>query len=330
MKIILLGAPGSGKGTQSKLLGDRYRIPQIATGEILRTAVKEQTSLGRQAKETMEAGQLVTDDTVLGIIEERLMQPDTESGFILDGFPRTIPQADSLEQILFRLQLPLDAVILIDVDSDILLQRLTGRRTCRSCGQMYNLYTSPPTFDDRCDECGGLLRQRADDNEETISNRLRTYESQTTPLIEYFKTRGILHRVSGIGEIESIHAKLENIISSITAPTELTATKVSTPPADPVQKIPTKKALTKKASAKKTPVKKSLAKKASAKKTPVKKSLAKKAPAKKTPVKKPLTKKAVTKKTSVKTSLTKKAAAKKNLVKLRITGQKGTRQEGSG
>ena len=165
MRIVLLGAPGSGKGTQGKQLVDQYHTPQISTGDLLRAAVAADTPLGRMAKAAMDAGQLVSDEIVLGMIRERLAEPDAQRGFILDGFPRNLSQAETLDGMLRDLGQPLDLALLIDVDFDVLMQRLTGRRTCESCGAVYNIYSSPPKFDDRCDLCGGNLRRRADDAE---------------------------------------------------------------------------------------------------------------------------------------------------------------------
>jgi len=195
MRIVLLGAPGSGKGTQAKLLSEQYSIPQISTGDLLRAAVKAGTQLGLQAKAAMDSGRLVSDDIVLAMIGERLAQPDALNGFILDGFPRNTPQAQALDAMLSDMGQPLDKALLIDVDLDVLVQRMTGRRTCESCGQMYNIYTSPSKLEDRCDKCGGNLRHRADDNEETIGNRLRVYEGQTAPLIDYYRTQQKLRTV---------------------------------------------------------------------------------------------------------------------------------------
>lgn len=235
MRIVLLGAPGSGKGTQGKLLEQAYRIPQISTGDLLRAAVAAGTPLGRQAKAVMDAGQLVSDDIVLGIIRERLGEPDAQSGFILDGFPRNIPQAQALDNILSQIKQPLDLALHIDVDFEVLLQRLTGRRTCEHCGTVFNVYTSPSRLDDRCDQCGGNLRHRADDNEETISNRLRVYENQTAPLIAYYRGQGKLRVVRGVGEIDEILGSIKQILSdNASAPAPETA-----PPAPkPARKAP--------------------------------------------------------------------------------------------
>ena len=190
MRIVLLGAPGSGKGTQAKLLVEKYKLPKISTGDMLREAVTEGSALGRQAKVAMDAGQLVSDEIVLGIIQERVLRPDARKGFILDGFPRNQQQAEALDQLLVSLGRPLNLSRLVAVDVDALIQRLVGRRTCLTCGQMYNIYYAPPHIEGRCDECGGKLRHRADDNEETIGNRLRVFETHTLPVVEYYREQG--------------------------------------------------------------------------------------------------------------------------------------------
>ncbi len=179
MRMVLLGAPGSGKGTQAKLLVERYKIPQISIGDLLREAVASGSSLGRQAKAAMDAGQLVSDEMVLSVLQERLIRADARKGFILDGFPRNLQQAEALDLLLNSLGSPLNLALLIAVDVDALIQRLVGRRTCLSCGQMYNVFYSPPHIEGRCDVCGGRLRHRADDNEEIIGDRLRVYETNT-------------------------------------------------------------------------------------------------------------------------------------------------------
>lgn len=204
MRIVILGAPGSGKGTQAKLLSEKHKIPQISTGDLLRAAVESGSRLGKMAKAAMDAGQLVSDEIVLAIIRERLAKADAKAGFLLDGFPRNIAQAEVLDVMVQKMRQPIEVALLIDVDFDTLIQRLAGRRTCISCGQMYNVFTSPPKFDDNCDKCGGVLRHRADDNEETISNRLRVYETQTAPLIKYYSDQGKLATVRGTGEIDEI------------------------------------------------------------------------------------------------------------------------------
>ncbi|MEK7666394.1 MAG: adenylate kinase, partial [Pseudomonadota bacterium] len=184
MRIVLLGAPGSGKGTQSKLLIEKYKIPQISTGDLLRAAVAAGSDLGRKAKSAMDAGLLVSDDVVLGMIQERLSKPDARAGFILDGFPRNIPQAQALDAMLARLSQPLQLALLVDVDTEVLMKRLTGRRTCSNamCGAIYNIYFSAPKSPGKCDKCGANLAHRSDDNENTVRSRLQVYGQQTAPL----------------------------------------------------------------------------------------------------------------------------------------------------
>ena len=213
MRIVLLGAPGSGKGTQAKKLIERYNIPQISTGDLLRAAVSAGTELGLKAKAAMDAGQLVSDDIVLGMIEDRLKEADAQNGFILDGFPRNTSQAKSLDELLDKLNQPLDTALLIDVPFDILMKRLTGRRTCAKCGAIYNIYTNPPKQEGVCDKCGSTdLQHRADDNEETVGNRLKVYQEQTEPLIAYYDEQGKLKKVSGEGEIDEIFAKITEVL----------------------------------------------------------------------------------------------------------------------
>lgn len=208
MRIVLLGAPGSGKGTQGKRLVERYAIPQISTGDLLRSAVAADTPLGREAKAYMDAGQLVPDEVVLGMIRERLAADDAGAGFILDGFPRNRAQAEALDGVLGELGQPLDVALLIDVDTDMLKKRLLGRLTCTQCGAVFNAYTNPPKTEGVCDACGGELQHRSDDNEATISARLDVYDAQTKPLVDYYAARGELIRVSGLGEIDQIFAAI--------------------------------------------------------------------------------------------------------------------------
>lgn len=289
MRIVLLGAPGSGKGTQAKLLVEKYRIPQISTGDLLRSAVAEGTPLGLQAKAAMEAGQLVSDDIVLGIIRERLRKPDAKHGFILDGFPRNIPQAEALDKMLAELGQPLDTAVLMDVDYDSLMQRLTGRRTCENCGAVYNIYTNPPRLDDQCDRCGGTLHHRADDNEETIGNRLRVYEQLTQPLVDYYRDQGKLMMVDAQGSISDIFRRLINAIIAAEKNAQQAALKPSRgtivapvvkgggkKPAATGTRPAANKAIKKKPAKKTTPVKKGTAKKKIVAK---KKAAAKKRPA---------------------------------------------------
>lgn len=208
MRIVLLGAPGAGKGTQAKQLIDKYGIPQISTGDILRKAIADGAPLGKQAKTYMDKGELVPDEVVIGLIEDRLKQDDCKKGFILDGFPRNTAQAEKLDGILSKLNMPLDSALSIDVLKDDLMKRLTGRRTCKSCQQMYNIYFSAPKKEGVCDKCNGELFQRDDDKEETIKRRLDVYEAQTAPLIDYFKKKSILKSVMGVGTIDEIFKKV--------------------------------------------------------------------------------------------------------------------------
>jgi adenylate kinase len=214
MRIVLLGAPGSGKGTQAKLLVEKYKIPQMSTGDLLRAEVAAGTDLGKRAKAAMDAGQLVTDEIVLGMIQARLAKPDAKSGFILDGFPRNIPQAQSLDAMLARLGQPLQLALLVDVDTDVLLKRLTGRRTCGSCGAIYNIYFSAPKTANKCDKCGSALTHRSDDNEQTVANRLKVYQQQTAPLVNYYKAQGKLRTVRGVGTVSAIFKNVTDIIES--------------------------------------------------------------------------------------------------------------------
>jgi adenylate kinase len=212
MRIVMLGAPGSGKGTQAQRLQKEHGLPQISTGDLLRKAVADKTELGLQAKKVMDAGELVSDDIVLGMIKERIAQPDAKKGFLLDGFPRNTAQADSLDALLGGLELKLDRVVLLDVDFDILMKRLTGRRTCSKTGAVLNIYFSPPAELEACRKAGGELIQRADDNEATIRNRLQVYERQTAPLIEYYTKRGLLKTVTATGDVDGVYAKFKGAL----------------------------------------------------------------------------------------------------------------------
>jgi adenylate kinase len=207
MRIVLLGAPGSGKGTQARQLMAERNIPQISTGDMLRAAAASGSRFGLQAKATMDAGNLVSDDIMLGVISERLAEPDAQKGFILDGFPRTEKQANDLSELLEGLEKPLDAAVLMDVDFDVLLKRLTGRRTCSLTGKLLNIYFSPQEELDACTNAGGELIQREDDNEDVISNRLDVYRRQTEPLVEYYRERGKLKTVDADGTIDEVYAR---------------------------------------------------------------------------------------------------------------------------
>lgn len=214
MKLVLLGPPGAGKGTQAAMLVDRFGIPQISTGDMLRAAVREQTPMGQKAKECMDSGALVPDEVVVGIVRDRLQQADCESGFILDGFPRTVPQADALAQTLAALNKGLDSVVSLEVDTEILVERLTGRRSCGACGKGFHLKFDPPAVDGSCSVCGGALVQRDDDQEETIRNRMAVYRQQTAPLEDYYAKEGLLVTIDGMAEIASVQQQIVSVLQA--------------------------------------------------------------------------------------------------------------------
>ncbi len=212
MRLVLLGAPGAGKGTQAKKLVEKYDIPQISTGDILRKAVADGTPLGKEAKSYMNKGELVPDSVVIGLVKERLAQDDCKKGYILDGFPRNTAQAETLDNVLEAMNSPITIALSVDVDKNDLMKRLTGRRTCKGCQQMYNIHFSPSKKEGVCDKCGGELYQRDDDKEETIKNRLDIYEKATAPLIEYYGNKGVLKSVEGVGSIDDIFTKICSLL----------------------------------------------------------------------------------------------------------------------
>ncbi len=211
MRIILMGPPGAGKGTQAEKMARELDIPHIATGDIFRKAVSEGTDLGKQAKSYMDAGQLVPDEVVIGIVEERLQKTDCQDGFILDGFPRTVAQAEALDQVLN--ENPLTAAVYIDVAKDELIERLSGRRICRKCGKSYHIKFNPPQVRGVCDDDGGELYQRDDDNEETARERLDVYLENTQPLVEYYQNRGILKKIDGSQKPGEVFQEIMNALS---------------------------------------------------------------------------------------------------------------------
>ncbi len=358
MRIILLGAPGSGKGIQAKKLVEQYGVPQIFTGDLLRAAMKEETVLGLRAKEAADLGNPVPDDVLLGLVRERLTATGVAEGFLLNGFPRSTSQAVTLDEMLGELGRLLDFVVYIDVDPDVVMERLVGRRTCESCAQVYNMYTNPATVDDVCDRCGGQLHHRADDNEETISNRLRVYEHQTAPLVTYYRTQGKLHSVQDAGDVPGAVAALvegagealasAQETSSVAAgsgidraravepsapvtepkPTRAAEKKVAARKADTAAASPARRTGSGSSSRKTTPktasgsaVKKALKKKAK-KAAATKKKPSRKTAAKKAVVKRAAAKKTVTqKKTAARTAVKKKAVAK-NVAKKKSAGKK--------
>ena len=211
--LIFLGAPGAGKGTQAREVSKAFSVPQISTGDILREAVKNQTPLGLAAKVKMEAGQLVPDEVVCGIVVERIGQPDCQQGFLLDGFPRTLNQAEFVDRALLEQGFGNPLVLNICVDLELLMKRLTGRRTCATCGAIYNVHFSPPKQPDVCDKDGGKLLQRADDNEESVRNRFRVYHEETAPIADYYLKKGLLAKVDGLGDVEEVTDRILAVLN---------------------------------------------------------------------------------------------------------------------
>jgi adenylate kinase len=207
--LILLGAPGAGKGTQATRIVDDYGIPHISTGDILRGAVANGTEMGLEAKKYMDAGELVPDSVVIGIVKDRVQEPDTAKGFLMDGFPRTIPQAEALDKALDALDRAITKVVVLLVDEDLILKRMAGRRVCRKCQAPFNVYFNKPKVEGVCDRCGGELYQRDDDNETTVLNRLDVYRKQTEPLIDFYDNAGVVVRVDGSQEAETTYADIK-------------------------------------------------------------------------------------------------------------------------
>jgi len=212
MKLLIMGPPGAGKGTQAEVLVKELKISHISTGDMFRAAIKEGTEMGKKAKEYMDAGQLVPDEVVVGMVKERLSQPDCQEGFLLDGFPRTLAQAEALDETLSSMGIILDGVINIEVPREKLMDRLTGRRVCKGCGASYHVIFNPPQEADKCNSCAGELYQRDDDNETTVGNRLDVYEAQTQPLIDFYEAKGLLKPINGDQEISVV---LKEILQSL-------------------------------------------------------------------------------------------------------------------
>lgn len=212
MNIILLGPPGAGKGTQAKRLMDTYGIPQISTGDMLRAALKESTPLGLEAKKYMDQGTLVPDSVVIGLVKERIAQKDCAKGYMLDGFPRNVSQAEALDKMLAELGQKIDHVVCVEVPSEELVKRLTGRRTCRNCGAGFHVMFDPPKKADVCDKCNGELYQRDDDNEATVTSRLKVYDASTKPLIDYYEKLGKLRTIDGVGDMGTILGRIKAVL----------------------------------------------------------------------------------------------------------------------
>lgn len=215
MNLVLMGLPGAGKGTQADKIVVKYNIPHISTGDMFRAAIKEGTELGLQAKSFMDKGELVPDEVTIGIVRERLSKNDCENGFLLDGFPRTVAQAEALDTMLADLGKKIDYVINIDVDQSILMERLTGRRICKNCGATYHLVFNPPSQEGVCDRCGGELYQRADDNAKTVQNRLDVNIQQTKPLLNFYEDKGYLRNINGQQDINVVFADIEELLGGL-------------------------------------------------------------------------------------------------------------------
>ena len=214
MRLIFLGPPGAGKGTQAEYITDDYNVVQLSTGDILRENRKQGTDLGKKAQEYMDKGELVPDDIIVDMIREELKKPELKSGYLLDGFPRTVPQAEELDKILDDLNQELDVVLVLEVPDDELVKRLTARRVCRNCGKSYHLIFKPPIKDEICDVCGGELYQRDDDKEETVRNRLKVYKDQTEPLIGYYNDKGIARKINGLGKPDEVYSRIKDVLDN--------------------------------------------------------------------------------------------------------------------
>ncbi len=215
MRIILLGPPGAGKGTQAVHIAESQAIPHISTGDILRANVKAGTELGAKAKTYMDAGDLVPDEVIIGMVADRLDEDDAENGFLFDGFPRTVPQAESLETLLNDRDAPLDVVLRLAVPQDEVVRRLTGRRTCQQCGRIFHTVFDPPATEGRCDDCEGELTQRDDDTEDVVLNRLEVYRAQTEPLENFYWERGLLRDVEAVGEVDRVKDRIDTILTDL-------------------------------------------------------------------------------------------------------------------
>jgi adenylate kinase len=215
VNLVLMGLPGAGKGTQAEKIVNKYNIPHISTGDMFRAAIKDGTELGLKAKSFMDQGALVPDEVTIGIVRERLSKDDCEKGFLLDGFPRTVPQAEALEGILADLNKKMDYVINIDVDQEILMDRLTGRRICKECGATYHLVFNPPAQEGKCDRCGGELYQREDDNESTVKNRLQVNIQQSQPLLDFYESKGYLRNINGQQDIDIVFTDIDQLLGGL-------------------------------------------------------------------------------------------------------------------
>ncbi len=351
MRIALIGAPGSGKGTQAKLLAERYRVPHISSGDLLREAAESDKAFSKEAKAAMDSGQLVGDDIVRELLEERLRRKDTKRGFVIDGYPRNIPQSQSLDNLLGMLGKPLQVVVYTDVDNDVLVKRITGRLNCSDCGAIYNKYYSPPAKNGKCDQCGGKLVVRKDDTEKTVAARVEVYKELTLPLVTYYRAQHKLRTVPSTIGVEEVHEKICAIVDLEIRPLEIDAVVSAAdnmdedddtviaggqinrlaPNPQPIVKRPASlpKAAPETAKSTGSKAKKAASgksdsdkdSKAASKKTATKKSTAKKATKKKAEAKKPTAKKTAAKKTAAKKATKKKTTTKKSAAK-KVTKKK--------
>jgi adenylate kinase len=312
MRVAILGGPGSGKGTQAKILAERYRVPQISTGDLLRDAVKTGASLGAQAKEAMAAGKLVDDEVVHKLLEERLRKKDTKRGFIIDGYPRSIPQAQALDTLLGMLGKSLQIAINIDVDDDALVKRIVGRMGCDDCGAIYNRYFSPPKVKTKCDQCGGTLVSRVDDTAKTAQVRIGVYHEETQPLITYYRAQHKLRTMPGMGEVDEIHQKLCDLVDLEIRPLEIKTLETAADSSDELDSTVIAGGQ----------INRVAMETATRKPRPKKKAADKKPASTKTAAKKPVTKAAVRKPVSKKTAQKKKVVTKAKSVK--ASGKKAT------
>ena len=321
MRIILLGAPGSGKGTQSQRLAERHGIPQISTGDLLRAAVKHGTPLGLRAKAAMDSGNLVDDDTVLGMIRERLAEPDAQRGYILDGFPRTLVQARALTDMLREVGQPLDSVVLLEVDYGALMKRISGRRSCQDCGKVFNVFTCAVPEGELCPKTGGPhhLVQRSDDNETAVAERLRVYDEKTKPLIDFYTHQGLLRSINAEGALDEVTARLNGVLHTPAGPAAAPRRSpqrhrrrsMHRPPGlASTARTGRRRAVKTKAAAKSAAAKAVAPKKSPAKKTPAKKSAAQRAAPRKGAPGKAAGRKAASRKAAGRKAAGRKTAAK--------------------
>jgi adenylate kinase len=331
MRIVLLGFPGSGKGTQAKMMAEKYRVPQISTGDILRAAVADKTEIGKKVAAVMVAGELVSDDIVIDAVTDRLRSAESRRGFVLDGFPRSIPQAQELDTRLGWMGRSLQLALHFSLDNDAVVKRITGRLTCGKCGAIFNRFFSPPVKQGVCDQCGSKkLEHRSDDNEKALRARLEAYERDTSPLISYYRAQHKLRTISASGDVAGIFAAICEVVDTEIRPLDKKVVVMQEsqtqlrPLAERTDASESRPSESDKVPAKKTAVNKKAAKKVT-KKAPVKKDVAKKAAVNKKAAKK-VTKKVAPKKASSQKKVTKKAPVKKDVAKKAAVNKKAAKK----